>query len=268
MKQYHYLAGLPRSGNTLLSALINQHPDIYCGPISPMIDHLWSLRSNLDIEPVIVSGEQEKTKKLIRNLFDLYYDDIEKPVVVDIQKNWSTPFNVEMIKEYINPNPKIIYTTRDILEVLLSFINIMGDSLLIEMLSSDWQYRNYLTKLDNMCDYLMSTNRAIDVHLSSINAITNENNKGIFCVVDYNEMIKRPQETMSRVYSFLGLEDFKNDFSNISMIAKHNDENANLPKDLHNIRPELGKTSQDPREVFSDYVISKYSNMGYNITQS
>jgi hypothetical protein len=29
MKTYHFLAGLPRSGNTLLSALLNQNPIIH-----------------------------------------------------------------------------------------------------------------------------------------------------------------------------------------------------------------------------------------------
>ena len=29
-----FLSGLPRTGNTLLSAILNQNPDIYCTPIS------------------------------------------------------------------------------------------------------------------------------------------------------------------------------------------------------------------------------------------
>jgi hypothetical protein len=78
-------------------------------------------------------------------------------------------------------------------------------------------------------------------------------------------MINEPQKTMNKVYSFLGVEEFTNDFSNIKTLLNYNDENANLPKDLHKIRPELKKTSQDPLEVFSDYVIQKYSNLGYNI---
>ena len=41
MKTYHLLAGLPRSGNTLLSAILNQNPDIYSSPLSPITGMLW-----------------------------------------------------------------------------------------------------------------------------------------------------------------------------------------------------------------------------------
>ena len=35
-KTYYFMAGLPRAGSTLLSAILNQNPRIYSGPSSPV----------------------------------------------------------------------------------------------------------------------------------------------------------------------------------------------------------------------------------------
>ena len=39
-KTYYFMGGLPRTGITLLSALLNQNPDIYVGTTSPILGFL------------------------------------------------------------------------------------------------------------------------------------------------------------------------------------------------------------------------------------
>ncbi|NBP58534.1 sulfotransferase, partial [bacterium] len=36
-KKYYFISGLPRSGSTLLSAILNQNPRFYSGPNSPVV---------------------------------------------------------------------------------------------------------------------------------------------------------------------------------------------------------------------------------------
>ena len=36
-KQFYFMAGLPRSGSTMLSAILNQNSKIYSGPSSPIL---------------------------------------------------------------------------------------------------------------------------------------------------------------------------------------------------------------------------------------
>ena len=38
MKNFIMLSGLPRSGSTVLSSLLNQHPDIFVSTTSPLAD--------------------------------------------------------------------------------------------------------------------------------------------------------------------------------------------------------------------------------------
>ena len=38
MKTFHFLSGLPRSGSTLITSLLNQNPQIHASTNSPVLD--------------------------------------------------------------------------------------------------------------------------------------------------------------------------------------------------------------------------------------
>ena len=44
---YYFMAGLPRSGSTLLSALLNQNPDIHSEPSSPLCGMMFNLERSI-----------------------------------------------------------------------------------------------------------------------------------------------------------------------------------------------------------------------------
>ncbi len=48
MKTLYFLGGLPRSGSTLLGSLLNQHPDIYVSPTSPLGDVVTDIEKSFN----------------------------------------------------------------------------------------------------------------------------------------------------------------------------------------------------------------------------
>jgi len=266
MKTYHFLAGLPRSGNTLLSSILNQNPSIYSSPLSPVNTMLWDYDQGLmrsenflrltDAQPALNAGS---------NIIKSYYSNINKPIIIDREKAWGTEANFRLIKKYITPTPKIIFTVRPIIEILASFINILPDNSYVDkaMENSGWWYKDYLTKNDNRCDYLMSPGGQIDKALFSINQIINSENKNIFHIVSYDEIVNQPEDTLKGIYKFLKLPYYKHNLDNIVKLEKDNDEVLGQPSNLHEIRPKLSKVSKKPEDVLSDYVIKKYSNIGW-----
>ena len=267
MKTYHFLAGLPRTGNTVLSSILNQNPLVHSSPLSPINQIMWQQEQNLNnYEPVKRLHDKTGFNNVINNLLDTYYKNIDKPVVIDREKSWGNLPNFNMLKKYVTPNPKIIFTIRPITEILVSFINIMpkeNSSIDLEMLQIEWTYKNYLTLNDNRCDYLMRAGGQIDRLLMAIDVI--EENRENFCLVKYDDIINTPQKVMDKIYNFLELPNYKHDFNNIQKIEVDNDAMAGLPPNMHEVRPQLKKVSQDPKEVLSQYVIDKYSNIGYDL---
>jgi len=46
MKTFYFMAGLPRSGSTLLSSILNQNPRFYSGPSSPVLGAMYAVEEN------------------------------------------------------------------------------------------------------------------------------------------------------------------------------------------------------------------------------
>lgn len=260
MKAFHYLAGLPRSGASLLSTLLNQNPNVYSSPLSPVYDVLLALHNGyINSQNALLQRDVTGVLNVGRNLLSNYYEHINEPVIIDRAKWWGTPPTLELIKIYINSTPKIIYTVRDITEILASYVQILGHNLEIDMKNDNWGYDNTLSLDDNKCDYLMKEGGSIQTNLETIKSIQDPQNVGVFHVVEYNDLLTNPQKTLNKVYEFLELPDYTHEFNNITGAYVYNEKDANLPEALHHVRGKL--EARNHRVVLSDYVLSKYSGL-------
>lgn len=69
---FHFIAGLPRSGSTLLAALLRQNPRFHASMSSP----LARMTSALLVEMTGEDGPlvpQDKRRRVLHGLFDAYY---------------------------------------------------------------------------------------------------------------------------------------------------------------------------------------------------
>lgn len=266
MKNYYFLAGLQRSGNTLLSAILNQNPQLYCSALSPLLSIYWNHQiSFMDNDHIIRSNDFRGYDNVSPKIITNYYEHIDKPTIIDREKAWGTPANLRLIKSFITPTPKIIFTTRPILEILTSFMTLLPEESYIDraMRDSDYWYKTYLSKNDNRCDYMMRPHGEMDQLLMSYNEIIKAENKNVFHIVKYDDIVNEPDITLNKIYEFLELPNYKHDFDNIVKLEKDNDERLGQPSNMHEVRLNLKKVSKKPEDVLSEYVINKYSNTGW-----
>ena len=263
-RTYHFLAGLPRSGNTLLSALLNQNPEIYSTPLSPLPTLLWNFANSAEnMEQVNRNVENKiRTEVVMSSFFDNYYKEVEKPVVIDREKAWGTPANFNFVKKYVTPTPKVVFTVRDILEILASFVKMDAQFLKNEAYDQGYFMSNYLSPKDLVCEHMMAPNSDISKSLLSLSSAFYPENKGMFHIVEYNDLVFNPEETMNKIYDFLELPHYEHNFNKIEKVEVDNDEAVGLPKDLHEIRKSLSQSSTS-LDILSDYIRHKYSNMEF-----
>ena len=263
-KQYHFLAGLHRSGNTVLSSILNQHPDIYSSPLSPVSEYMWrTYNASNEIESAKSNMYPERSSRLLSKMLENYYEDVEKPIIFDRDKNWAHPSNIEMMKDCLDFKPKIVFTTRRITEILASFIAMAVSELVGGLHDSSLKEDNNLTLNDNLCDYLMSEDNELKRMLKMLESIDNPDNAGMIHVVKYEDLLNTPQETMNAIYDFLEIESFQHNFKNIRKIEEYNEAAAGLPKDLHKIRRVLGKGDVRVEDYLTPRSIEKYKDVRY-----
>ena len=75
-KTYHFISGLPRSGSTLLSSILKQNPRFTAGITDPVQSYTDAIiRSTENVEGGRKLVEAEKRQRIIRGIFDTYYED-------------------------------------------------------------------------------------------------------------------------------------------------------------------------------------------------
>ena len=264
MSDIYFLGGLPRSGNTLLSALLNQNPDIYVSPNSPLLNNLLNLESFQDIDQNSRMGDfKTPITNGLKGYANEFYQDITKPIILDRNKIWGSKESIFTAYKYITNTPKVIFTVRDIPSVLTSFLTLVGDTQ-DNFIDRDLRYSKKKpygnqTQNDLRCDLLM--NGKVGDCLSALTELLEMQIPT--CLVEYDDLISNPQKELKDIYTFLGINDYKNDFNNVQKIEQENLSSVGLPSNLHDVRNTVIKISQEPNTILSTQTLAKYANLEF-----
>jgi hypothetical protein len=263
-KDYYFLGGFYRSGNTVLSSILNQNPNIYSSPLSPVREYIEVMENLKYTSQNIQRLDDLKDNDFtISQIIKNYYSTIDKPIIIDRNKSWGDPMGFDLLTKYVTLSPKVVFTVRPILNILLSWINIFEKQLNEDMKFCGWQYKKYLSVLDNQCDFIMRPEGVINYMLFLFSeSYYSEQRKNIH-IVEYDELILNPQMVMNKIYNFLNLDLYDHDFKNIFTLENVNDLKIGQPENLHTVRQVLSNESQNPEDIFSDYVLTKYGNMEF-----
>jgi len=233
MKQYYFISGLPRSGTTLLSTILNQNPKFQASISGPLARFS---RAIID-QSSAMSGYRhqcppEKREKIIKGMFDNYYDDPDKEVFFDTNRGWG--LLLPMLKQ-LYPNTKILMCVRDINWVLDSFENLYRKNPLDKNLMIPDEYA---TTVYSRCDYLMGESSTVGfAYLALKQAITSAE-KNMIMLVEYEQLSKNPEGMMKAIYNFIDQPQFEHDFNDVESSYDEFDDDVNI-KGLHTTRKKV-----------------------------
>lgn len=264
MKDIYFLSGLPRSGNTLLSSLLNQNPKIFSSPNSPLLDILSNIDKIAKInESAIVANFDSNIDYAMRGFSSGFYSHIEQPIIFDRSKAWGSKESMYMAYKYITDKPKIIYTVRDIPSILGSFISLIGEDRnnFIDISISQNNIKAYgnQTQNDLRCDWLM--NNQVGYCLSVLTEILQTNIP--VCLIEYDDLVSSPQIQLNKIYDFLEIERFDHNFENITKKEQETLAVVGLPEKLHDVKPKIEKTPINLNYILNEKIQNKYSNLEF-----
>ncbi len=231
MKSLHFLAGLPRSGSTLLQNILNQNPNITATATSGVIDLLGALVTTYENNPTFISESKDEINSLLLAVLKERYKENE--VVIDKSRGWVKPGIMETMTKVLGYTPKIIATVRPIPDCVSSFIKLIKPNDIKEFIKTHpvmghlkYSYEALKEGYEQYPDYIL--------------------------FIEYDNLITNPEIELKRIYDFLELDWYIHNFNNIESTVIENDEEAWGIKDLHTIRPKLEKTSANAKEVLGD----------------
>jgi sulfotransferase len=256
MKTLYFLGGLPRSGSTLLGSLLNQHQEIYVSPTSPLGDIVTDIEQSfnkLDIQ--FTFDRKQISYNVYSSVLANFYNHIPKSIVLDKHRFWGK--NLDTVQTFLSNKPKIVVTYRSIPEVITSYISLIERSN---------QYNNFIDnhlRDDNVS--ITNNNRAEYIwryyvapsYESTIYGITKY--PEWVHLVEYNNLIKNPQEELNKVYEFLEVPAAVNIFNDIKNTCGEKKDDEWGLRGLHDIRPSLSKISQNPIDIIGEENVKIYS---------
>ena len=268
MKNFYFMSGLPRSGSTLLSSILNQNPDIYSSPNSPMCGMMFNLeRSVLASEQYRAYPKPEIIPATVMGVLNNYYSDREELNIIDKSREWSIQEHFGVLLRNMDKDPKVVLCVRGITDILASFIymiqqNPQSPSFIDQEIQARQEFNFYRPIDDIRCDHLMRPKGLIDNALYGIAFAGLEENKEYFHIVEYDDLINNTKQTVDGIYEFLGLDSYEHDFSNIVNTTPEDDRVYGL-KGLHDVRPAISRREINKEEILSPYVLNKYSGLEF-----
>lgn len=226
-KQYYFLSGLPRSGSTLLSSLLSQNDKIYAGGNSPICQLMWDMQVSVhtnSYQQIMANNSLDIANNLISKIPSLYYSNINKKVIIDKCRSWTHYKNINTISKYITETPKIITLVRPIEDILNSFCFLFEKN-----------KKPYVIE-----EFLSISSEPIMRSFESIINMVNNQNSNTYTIIEYDNLVNNPKETLKIIYDFCEWDYFKHTFNNIKNIYPENDEFYGL-KGFHSIRTKLNK---------------------------
>ena len=229
----HFLSGLPRSGSTVLAALLNQRNDIHVTPTSGLIDIFGAVCQAWENNPT-TKGQKQTNDHLYETLRNMIPKREDGKILVDKSRGWVAPPIQKTMTQVLQRPMRIVATVRDVATCAASFVKI--------------------AKPDNLSEFL---NGGLIGHLkgayAGLNAGFAEYPENIL-FVDYDDLMANPEEVISKIEAFWDLKPFTHDFNNIDGTSvEEDDENAWGIPGLHSVKPKLKATGTSAEEILGQF---------------
>ncbi|MGY2180419.1 sulfotransferase family protein [Pseudomonas agarici] len=257
LRSFHFISGLPRSGSTLLSAILLQNPRFHAGMSSPVGGLFNSVleQCSAGSEFGAVIGT-DRRRRLLRGLFESYYADKgEQSVIFDTNRQWSArlPALMDMFAQ-----SKVIACVRNVAWVMDSLERLYrANPFENTKLFNDEVERNTVY---SRCETLAQRNRLVGFAWTALKEAYYSEHAGSVLLVDYDLLAQAPERVLRLVYDFIGEPWFEHDFDHLAYDAPEFDQALGVAG-LHKVKPKVALTSR--RTILPPDLFEKYAELSF-----
>jgi len=252
LKKIFFLVGLPRAGNTLLSSILNQNPDIAVTANGITADIIYKVSQIKDMDSFKNFPDYQSLNNIAHHVFDLYYKDWKQSYIID-RSPWGTPGNLKFLRK-TQTDIKIIVLTRDIIEVLASFIRWSEEN------PNNFMDKTNFKTIEEQCDALMGAT-IVSQNLWAVKNLLLRENKSSYHLVKYNDLVKYPKRIIKKIYNYLKIPPFEHHYTNLDQFKingiKYND--SVVGEKLHSIKTDcIVKSDYDAYRLIPKAIVKEY----------
>jgi sulfotransferase len=253
----HLISGLPRSGSTLLSAILRQNPRFSAGVTSPVSSIIASMLPKMSGSSEFASFfDDNRRRRMLRGVFQSYHDPSPRVgVVFDTNRTWTA--RAPLLRE-LYPEARIICMVREVGWIIDSLERILRRNPLQVSRTLNFQTDSTVY---SRADALMNAETGlVGLAWSSLREAWFSENAGSLIVIQYERFVRDPHATIDRLYDELKETPFNHDFNNVVYDEPDYDATLGMPG-LHQIRSKVGDVQRAPSipaEIFETLSASNF----------
>lgn len=234
---YHFIAGMPRSGSTLLCNILAQNPRFHTTGTSGIMDVMFNIRNIWDNLIEFKAAPNEPAKlRVLRAALDAFYEDVEKPIVFDKCRGWLSL--LEMAEAVLGRKAKVIVPVRDIRDTLASFEKLWRANAETSQLGQESANYFKFQSVEGRTDTWLQGDQPVGLAYSRIRDAVARGYSDRLYFVHFERLTREPAQVLKEIYEFLGEEPFEHDFNNVKQVTWE-DDSVHGFKGLHDIRSKV-----------------------------
>ena len=215
------ITGLPRAGSTLLCQMLAQHPEIHCeGVTSPLCNVVLGIRRMIGKDRFFLSQLDRSFDRGYAHLAGGlqgfvrgWYRDCGKKLVADKNRAWLHA--VELLLQ-LEPDAKLIVCLRELGQIYGSIEAQHQRTILMDFIDELADFDRF-----GRAEVLFAKDRTIGAPLTSLQAVADlpREVQNRLYMLRFEDMVERPVELMSQLYSWLGVSPLTVDPERVATIA-------------------------------------------------
>ncbi|MEB3071251.1 sulfotransferase family protein [[Mycobacterium] vasticus] len=247
----HFISGLPRSGSTLLAALLRQNPRCHAGMSGPLAGLFGALLGEMSARNEFsVFIDDAKRERVLHGLFDSFYADNTAEVIFDTNRAWCGWMPAV---SRLFPDARVIACVRDVQWVVDSIERLVQRNVFTP--SSIFGFNPGGT-VYTRANGVVGQDGLVGAPYDMLKQACFGAQRDRLLVVQYETLTTDPERTMRAVYDFIGEPAFEHTFDNIDYDVTEFDERAGTPG-LHTVHRQVGARSREtilPPDLFNRFV--------------
>ncbi len=250
----HFIGGLPRSGTTMLAAILNQNPKFKASGPSPLYQILTELHTSMGTTHYHLNENLTDNIRIstMTGMVQGFYQNTKK-VVFDTG-NWQGKAS---LVSNLFPSSKMICCVRNLAWIIDSLEHNVHKNWVQPAGTANHQ--KYSTLYSRVSSYLASDG-LVGSAIDSLREVYYGEFSKHLILVEYDKITKNPEEIIRKLYDNLRETYYDHDYSNLSFNLNTHDERYGV-KGLHTVKskvePHIRKTILPP-DIFDRYNRSEF----------
>ncbi len=274
-RKFFYLAGLPRTGSTVLGEILNQNENIHVTPASPLSEIVSEVLAKWRMNTVTLRAYKhpDQLPNVWRGIRDGMYRHRPEPIIID--KSWAWHMNdaIDSAREILGEEMKVICTVDNIADCLASFIMLIRTNPDYVSFVDEFLRDQHMELSDaNRCAAMMDPKIATSVGwcYQNLKKTWQGKNRKNLMLIERADLVGDPHRVLAGIYDFLDIPEMAtwgdgdtHYFDRIEKEITEEDGAAYGIPNLHELAPKLRDRSWKAKDVLGNPLFFKYKRLEF-----